>query len=137
MTNIHFCQKNKFIFSFIHIQKSFASYTKNKYYLIGELDKFSDEFLSDNVNIITLKELKLLLTRLDFTNCHQVILHSLPNIFRKHILPLIPAHILVTWIFYGYEYYHRRNTIENYLGTRTRSYYQSWSNPHSPAMVTA
>lgn len=72
---------------------------------------------------------KLLLSP-DFPNCHQVIFHSLPTLYRKKFLPLIPAHIPVTWIFYGYEYYHRRDTIETYLDPLTRSYYQSWANPH-------
>lgn len=72
---------------------------------------------------------KLLLSP-DFPNCHQVIFHSLPTLYRKKFLPLIPAHIPVTWIFYGYEYYHRRFIIEKYMDPLSRSYYRSWANPH-------
>src|SRR5690606_34396309 len=82
------------------------------------------------VELVSLKEMKQVLLRHDFSDCHQVIFHSLPTQFRKNLLFLIPRHIQVTWIFYGYEYYHRRDTIEKYLRSLTRSFYLSWSNPH-------
>lgn len=127
--NLHLCIDDKFHQGFIRHQKTYAPDSHNDYYVVGTARRKQGTPEDQEVTRISIAGMKKILRSSDMKRYRQVLFHSLPSRFRKHLLPFIPTGIPVTWIFYGYEYYHRRAVIREYLGTATRAYYDSMQNP--------
>lgn len=130
LKTLHILPDEKFYTAFIHNQEKYAPNNKNDYFLIHDGGTIQNPPQKSQVKILTIDNMRKILINSSSQDYHQVIFHSLPGRFRKLLLRIIPPGIKITWIFYGYEYYHRRNTIEEYLGPFTRAYYNSWNNPN-------
>lgn len=128
--NLHITTGDKFLQGFISNQKQYVPVSENLYYHVQNRSISEHCFTDQQIKVLTLPSLQEQLISLQNANCKHVIFHSLPTHFQKYLLPLIRKDILITWIFYGYEYYHRRNIIEEYLQPRTKSYYRSFRNPN-------
>src|SRR5690606_34790640 len=126
--NLHICTHDKFLSSFIRTRARFASESVNQYYVVSNRTNDLCDFSHQAVKYVSLTELKQKISFYGDKECEQVIFHSLPSHFRKHLLHQIPQNIPVTWIFFGYEYYHRRDVLVEYLSPQTRNYYKSGSN---------
>lgn len=128
--SLHICPDDKFHHAFIRNQKTHAPDTDNEYYVISEGKTLRTSTENTSVKMLSMAEMKKILKVSEFKKYHQVVFHSLPGRFRKHLLPYIPEGIRITWIFYGYEYYHRRDVIGTFLLPETLAYYNSWQNPN-------
>lgn len=128
--NLHLSIDDKFYNAFIRNQKTHAPDTDNEYYVIREGKALTSSPENTSMKMLSIAEMKKVLKASDFQKYPQVLFHSMPGRFRKHLLPYIPKGTRITWIFYGHEYYHRREVIRDYLGPATRTYYDSRQNPH-------
>lgn len=127
--NLHICPDDKFYKGFIKNQHRFAPDTVNTYFIVNNSGSSPPKSNAENVYFLTPREIMRRIKE-NHPKINQVVFHALPALFRRKFLPAVPEQVLMTWIFYGYEYYHRRSVIREYLGTATRAYYDSPQNPY-------